>query len=207
MSSSSSDLDCDCLLVLAHPNPESFSRALASSLENQAHSYKRSTRLIDLYCDGFDPVLELSELERKNSWDPLVQSYMKSLESARHVCLIGPEWWNAWPSLLSGWLQRVLRPGIAYYHEEDHYEKASGLLGHQHWHLFLTSERPKEAKLEDYYRDQDVAPAWLLELGQSLTETCGIQKAHTYWIPSLRRLAFAKRQAFLTNAGAFLNPE
>ena len=49
------------LLVNSHPNPSSFSHAIAKAVEEGAIEGGHSIRRIDLYSSGFNPVLSKKE--------------------------------------------------------------------------------------------------------------------------------------------------
>jgi NAD(P)H dehydrogenase (quinone) len=36
----------------------------------------------------------------------------------RHLVIVHPNWWGQPPAILKGWIDRVLRPGVAYRFEE-----------------------------------------------------------------------------------------
>ena len=109
------------LLVIAHPRKESFNYAIADCV--QAYASERGYVLLkqDLYGDGFDPVLTEQESlmvqhggDSFITADPLVQKYQQQLREADVLVAIHPNWWGKPPAMMSGWLDRVLAPGVAY---------------------------------------------------------------------------------------------
>lgn len=87
----------------------------------------------DLYSDGFDPVLTADEaLTSSEATDPgLVQQVLDTtsdatvikhrneIAEAQGLVVVHPNWWGKPPAILSGWLDRVLVPGVAYRHDEQ----------------------------------------------------------------------------------------
>lgn len=101
------------LVVYCHPCAESFNAAvLAASLQELAAAGHES-RLIDLYADGFDPVL--SAQERRDYHTPGlneagVTPHLEALRWCEALIFIYPTWWYGPPAMLKGWLDRVWVP-------------------------------------------------------------------------------------------------
>lgn len=109
------------LLVITHPRKESFNYAVADCVQAYANEHGYTLLTQDLYRDGFDPVLtERESLMVQNGGDsfvvadPLVQKYQQQLRGADILVVIHPNWWGKPPAMMSGWLDRVLAPGVAY---------------------------------------------------------------------------------------------
>jgi NAD(P)H dehydrogenase (quinone) len=107
--------------VLAHPRPDSFCAALFAEIVGAAEAAGAEVARHDLYRDGFDPVLTAEEsmaVARGEGpdavADPLVGTYRAALLAADRLAVVHPNWWGKPPAILSGWLDRVLAPGVAY---------------------------------------------------------------------------------------------
>ena len=106
------------LVVHAHPNPESYSASLfrlaVSTLADAGHQ----VQTIDLYAEGFDPVMTLEERQAYIECpDWLVQRFsdhIAKLQAAEHLVLVYPTWWNGLPAILKGWFDRVWLPKITF---------------------------------------------------------------------------------------------
>ena len=61
-----------------------------------------------------EAVLGRDEYFRRFSFDPLVQKYTEEIEAAERIVVIHPDWWGHLPAMAKGWVDRVLRPGVAY---------------------------------------------------------------------------------------------
>jgi len=106
------------LVVLAHPRPGSFNHALAAAAAGVLTARGWSAGLRDLYAEGFDPVLSAAELDTTRtavvSPDPLVAEHQALLAAADILVVVHPTWWGKPPAMMSGWIDRVLAPGVAY---------------------------------------------------------------------------------------------
>jgi NAD(P)H dehydrogenase (quinone) len=104
------------MVVLAHPNPSSFSaalmRALVSGLEEAGHE----ADLADLCAEGFDPVMGAKELETLGDGDPSddVRSYQERLLAAHGLAFVFPVWWFGPPAILKGFVDRVFQENFAF---------------------------------------------------------------------------------------------
>lgn len=104
------------LIIIAHPKKDSFSHKIKTSLEKEFINQRYPVKIRDLYEMGFKPVLTEGELklnkEGKNFPDIAVeQSY---IEWADKLTFIYPLWWNAFPAILKGYIDRVFTNGFAF---------------------------------------------------------------------------------------------
>jgi NAD(P)H dehydrogenase (quinone) len=120
------------LIVLAHPNPNSFNAALAHIAATQLRTKGHSAEVLDLYAEGFDPVeaadhyrapqdavtfsplAEQRHAARNGTLPPDVSRHITALERADLVMLQFPLWWHAQPAILKGWFDRVFVSGGLY---------------------------------------------------------------------------------------------
>lgn len=102
------------LLVIANPNPASFSHAMADAAE--AALSARGCEIVrhDLYAQGFNPVQPTGEAQNTGSDDPLVERHCADLSRADLILVFHPNWWSQPPALMKGWVDRVFRLGTAY---------------------------------------------------------------------------------------------
>ncbi|KZL19222.1 General stress protein 14 [Pseudovibrio axinellae] len=105
------------LIVFCHPNPESFSKAVLNQVLQTLGDEHVSFDLIDLYRDGFQPVLSKDELDaylNPSQNQQSVEPYVSALNSCDTLIFIYPTWWYGLPAMIKGWLDRVLVPGVAF---------------------------------------------------------------------------------------------
>lgn len=104
------------LIVYCHPDPQSFTAAIRDAV--LAGLTGHETRVIDLYGEGFDPVLTLDELQTYEDTSvntAPVASHVDALRWSDTLIFIYPTWWYAHPAMLRGWFDRVLLPGVSFH--------------------------------------------------------------------------------------------
>ncbi len=105
------------LVVHSHPDPESYNASLCRTTMETLASAGHEVRLIDLYAEGFDPVLSREawrayEDAARNAEG--VESHVEALRWCEALVLVYPTWWYGLPAMLKGWLDRVWNPGVAF---------------------------------------------------------------------------------------------
>jgi NAD(P)H dehydrogenase (quinone) len=105
------------LVIYCHPDDTSFAGALhKTAIETLAVAGHAVTDL-DLYREGFKPVLSLQERTEYSNTSLYVKSvekYADQLAAAEALVAIYPTWWYGMPAMLKGYFDRVWAPGIAY---------------------------------------------------------------------------------------------
>lgn len=117
------------LVLHAHPVETSFNRALYETVLRQLQGAGHTVEAIDLYAEGFDPVLRREE--RLHYHDTAVNRapvarYVDLLLWAEAVVFVFPVWTFGMPAILKGWFDRVLMPGVAF-HLDDRGNVTMGL--------------------------------------------------------------------------------
>jgi putative NADPH-quinone reductase len=106
------------LIVLGHPNKESFCGALAASYREGAAAAGAEVRELDLGDLHFDPILRLGYKEIQELEPDLVAA-QDSIKWADHIVWVYPIWWGTMPALLKGFLDRTFLPGFAFKYREN----------------------------------------------------------------------------------------
>lgn len=104
-------------VVYCHPDPDSFTAALRDRAVSALESAGHSVRIADLYADGFDPAMSRQErLQHKAPPEPPpdIAGYCTNLRWCDALVFVYPTWWSGQPAMLTGWLDRVLRRGVAW---------------------------------------------------------------------------------------------
>lgn len=101
-------------VILAHPRQGSFNHALAQVARTALGRLGEEVRFHDLHAEGFDPLLKAPELGRDAGLDPLLDRHCREIAEASGIVVVHPNWWGMPPAILAGWVDRVLRPGVAY---------------------------------------------------------------------------------------------
>jgi NAD(P)H dehydrogenase (quinone) len=134
-------------VILGHPYPHSFNHAIAARVLASLTAAGHRVRFHDLYAEGFAPVLTGDELRTDDTHtDVLVDQHCRELKSADGIVVIHPNWWGMPPAILKGWLDRVLRPGVAYRFadDDDGAGVPDGLLHARAAVVFTTSNTPAQ---------------------------------------------------------------
>ena len=102
------------LLLLAHPRPGSFNHALAHAAREQLEADGHRVVFHDLHAERFDPAIPPDESARAAVLPPAVAAHCADLAAAEGIVVVHPNWWGQPPAVLKGWIDRVVRPGVAY---------------------------------------------------------------------------------------------
>ncbi|MGI9535694.1 MAG: NAD(P)H-dependent oxidoreductase [Desulfocapsaceae bacterium] len=101
-------------VILAHPEPTSFNHAIARKVLETLASEDVRVNFHDLYQEQFEPLLPAEEVARDVDLPPLVAAHCREISEADLIIVIHPNWWGQPPAILKGWIDRVIRPGVAY---------------------------------------------------------------------------------------------
>ena len=101
-------------IILAHPDPASLNHAIARTAKAGLRANGHDVILHDLYAERFDPILNSSEISETGPVPPEIERYGTEISSADGIVIVHPNWWGQPPAILKGWIDRVLRPGVAY---------------------------------------------------------------------------------------------
>jgi putative NADPH-quinone reductase len=101
-------------VILAHPDKASFNHAIAASVVQQLEKNGHSVAFHDLYAEDFGPLLLSDEIPQDAVLPESVRSHCEEIRRAEGIVIIHPNWWGQPPAILKGWIDRVMRPGIAY---------------------------------------------------------------------------------------------
>jgi NAD(P)H dehydrogenase (quinone) len=102
------------LIVLAHPDKASFNYAIADTCKKQLVKNGHSIIFHDLYEEKFDPILIAPEIPKNGVIEKTIKKHCEDLTASDGIIIIHPNWWGQPPALLKGWVDRVIRPGVAY---------------------------------------------------------------------------------------------
>ncbi|MDD1752175.1 MAG: NAD(P)H-dependent oxidoreductase [Methanotrichaceae archaeon] len=103
------------LVILAHPNLGSFNHAIAEASVETLRQNGHEVFFHDLYQENFTPTLPYLEIPKDAPVDLEIQRHCRELTSADGIIIVHPNWWGQPPAILKGWVDRVIRPGVAYH--------------------------------------------------------------------------------------------
>ncbi|MCG6533554.1 MAG: NAD(P)H-dependent oxidoreductase [Syntrophales bacterium LBB04] len=133
-------------VILAHPTAGSFNHAIALKAVKALKRNGHDVFFHDLYQERFDPLLTGAEIPREAPLPPEINRHCLEIVEADGIVIIHPNWWGQPPAILKGWVDRVIRPGIAYEFLEGDMGGGipQGLLKAQAALVFNTSNTPYE---------------------------------------------------------------
>jgi putative NADPH-quinone reductase len=105
------------LYVYCHPVPESFHGAIRARALESLRSAGHEVDLLDLYAEGFEPVLRAEE---RRAYHDLARNraglepYVERLTAAEALVVQFPVWCFGPPAMLKGFLDRLILPGVAF---------------------------------------------------------------------------------------------
>jgi NAD(P)H dehydrogenase (quinone) len=120
------------LIVLAHPEPNSFNSSMAAFARTVLEENGHSVRISDLYAMHFNPVsdrgnftsvkdatylklqAEEAHAAREGSFAPELLEEMDKVLWCDCLIFQFPLWWFSLPAILKGWVDRVFAMGFAY---------------------------------------------------------------------------------------------
>ncbi len=187
-------------VVLAHPDPGSFNHAMAAAAVEVLKENGHQVFYHDLYGERFDPVLKRREIEAPSLIAPDMRRYCDEIKVSDGIVLVHPNWWGQPPAILKGWVDRVLRQGVAYRFEEgDGGEGVPlGLLKARTALVLNTSNTPKRRERRVF--GDPLENLW----GPCILKFCGVRKVirkmygvvvtstadcRHAWLAEIRRLA------------------
>jgi putative NADPH-quinone reductase len=88
------------LVVGAHPCHDSFVAAVGQRVVIGLERSGRSSTVVDLYGEGWDPGAGLPE------------RHLRPMSEARSLVLVHPTWWTSQPALLLAWLGEAVGAGL-----------------------------------------------------------------------------------------------
>jgi NAD(P)H dehydrogenase (quinone) len=140
----------EILVVLAHPDPNSFNHAIAETAVAQIVKNGHRTIFHDLYAEKFDSILPGPEIPSDASLPDEIKRHCNDLKKADGIIIVHPNWWGQPPAILKGWIDRVIRPNVAYkFLEGDNGEGVPiGLLKARSVIIFNTANTPEPRERE-----------------------------------------------------------
>lgn len=101
-------------VILAHPDDGSINHAIARTAVRRLENNGHTVFFHDLYKENFDPLLTPGEIPRHASLPEQIMEHCRQIAEARGIVIVHPNWWGQPPAILKGWVDRVIRTGIAY---------------------------------------------------------------------------------------------
>jgi len=101
-------------VILAHPDTKSFNHAIARTAVEAIKTNGHKVFFHDLYQEKFDPLLHIEEIVQDAKLPAKIKKHCKEIAEADGIIIVHPNWWGQPPAILKGWVDRVIRPDVAY---------------------------------------------------------------------------------------------
>jgi putative NADPH-quinone reductase len=101
-------------VILAHPDTGSFNHAIAQAAIAKLTQMEHRVAFHDLYAEKFDPLLPVGEIPKDVRLPLEIELHCREIARADGIIIVHPNWWGQPPAILKGWIDRVIRPGVAY---------------------------------------------------------------------------------------------
>jgi putative NADPH-quinone reductase len=136
-------------VILAHPDKKSFNYAIADAAVRQLKINGHQVLFHDLYEENFNPILPSREIPSGIILPEEIEKHCHEITQAEGMIIVHPNWWGQPPAILKGWIDRVIRPGVAYdFQEGDNGEGVPiGLLRAKAALVFNTSNTSTEREV------------------------------------------------------------
>ncbi len=102
------------VVILGHPQKGSFNHAIAEMAVDTLRSVGHEIIYHDLYEEGFEPVVTSEEIPKGARLDAVIEKHCRHIADADGIIIVHPNWWGTPPAIMKGWIDRVIRPGVAY---------------------------------------------------------------------------------------------
>lgn len=108
------------LVIIAHPNPQSFTHATATEFTRGLADGGHKSQVVDLNAIGFNPVFQVQDYAQFQ--DPPIPGRVPNdvaeqqakVAWAEGLVFVAPVFWMGFPAILKGWIERVFTYGFAY---------------------------------------------------------------------------------------------
>jgi len=185
-------------VILAHPGPGSFNHAIAATVVKTLAENGHTIAFHDLYAEHFDPVLPYAEIPRDAPLDPVIARQCSEIATADGIVIVHPDWWGQPPAILKGWIDRVIRPGVAYrFREGDNGEGIpEGLLAVKTALVFNTANTPPAREREVF--GDPLERLW----NDCIFSFCGVPVVHRRMFAVVVTSTAEERAGWLAEAAA-----
>lgn len=186
------------LIVYAHPNPASFSKAILDTATQTLKAAGHEVQISDLYAQNFQPVLGPADFAEyaQGKVNADVQAEQDKVRWAEELIVIYPVWWAGAPAILKGWIDRVFTHGFAFAYGP---EGAKGLLGGKAVRTFSPTGTPLEI-LNQY----QILPSAQTINANGIFGFCGLEVRGQHFFGAVPAVDDATRKEYLAQVQQIL---
>jgi NAD(P)H dehydrogenase (quinone) len=178
------------LIILGHPDKNSFCAQLADAYEKGAKEKGGDVVRLDLIDLKFDPILRFGYNRNQNLEADLVES-QRLIKWCNHMVFIFPVWWGGPPALMKGFIDRVFLPDFAFKYRDQSSNNWDKLLSGRSARMILTSNAPVFWLYLAYFH-----PA-INMMKKAVFEFCGIGPVEVTSFGSIKDSSDKKREGFV----------
>jgi NAD(P)H dehydrogenase (quinone) len=185
-------------VILAHPDKNSFNYAIAEAAVKALREDGHEVAYHDLYREKFPPVIPTEEIPRRAKLPKIIAKHCEEIAEAQGIIVVHPNWWGQPPAILKGWIDRILRPGVAYtFAEGDNGEgDLIGLLKADTLLIFNTGNTRPEREAGVYGDPLELL--WK----NNIIVSCGVKNYYRKWFGVIITSTPEQRQAWLEEVKA-----
>jgi NAD(P)H dehydrogenase (quinone) len=189
------------LTIVAHPNQASFNHTLAAACRRTLTANGHEVIFHDLCEERFDPFLPYEEFPKDAPLPSDCRRHCDEVSEADGIVIVHPNWWGQPPAILKGWVDRVIRPGVAYeFLENDSGEGVPhGLLKARCAIVFNTSNT--ETRREQTVFGDPLETIWK----NCVFGLCGVPMFYRKMFNVVVTSTESERNAWLAEASAAIN--
>jgi putative NADPH-quinone reductase len=135
------------MMILAHPKRDSLNHAAAAAVRDAVRRKGHSLNFHDLYEEGFDPLITAEELKVDFQPEGLLKQHCDEIRKADALIIVHPNYRNQPPAILKGWVDRVIRSGVAFRFEGEEGKEGDlvGMLTARSAIIISTADCPESA--------------------------------------------------------------
>ncbi|MGD9782160.1 MAG: NAD(P)H-dependent oxidoreductase [Kiritimatiellia bacterium] len=186
------------LVILGHPDSNSLNHAMARAVRDDLREIGHAVIFHDLCEERFDPLLGAEEIPERGRIPPSIQTHCDELCSADGIVVVHPNWWGQPPAILTGWIDRVFRPGLAYRFREGDSGKGVpvGLL-RARAAVVLNTSNTQETREQQAFGDP-LDAIWR----RCVFDLCGVRTFHRRTFTAVVASTREQRRAWIEEATA-----
>jgi len=168
------------LLILGHPDPNSFNHAVAARYVEVAQSNYQTVEVRDLYAMGFDPLLKDIERPQRRPGisSPDVRHEIDLIERSDVITFVYPLWFGTPPAIVKGYIDRVF--GAEFLLADLKREQRLGALAGKPLCLFTSS-----ASTSQWLDEQGIMTSLQQSFGRYLESIFNFSSAHFFHADSV----------------------
>lgn len=179
------------LIIIAHPKKDSFSQIIKNELEKHFINRNDQVKIRDLYELKIDPVLTEGELKfnKEGNICPDILVEQNYISWADQLTIIYPLWWNAFPAILKGYIDRVFINGFAF---KINGHGPVGLLKGKKVRLITTAGMTEES-----LKKSNIYEGLKITQDHGVFEFCGMEVVEHLYVTEITSLSEHEKQKAL----------